>query len=104
MSQILVTHVNNHFRKEQGLSCSEYVLADMIYFLSSDSEVIGWCTESKQSLADAIGITRIAVLNIVKRLVEKGFLIKDSKTSFLRTTNKWNAVYFSTEQKQQVKF
>lgn len=91
------TNIQHDFRKKHGLSCNEYVLADMIYFLSTNpqSKVPGWCYKSRVSLADDLGVSKQSILNLVRSLEDKSLVEKSDITSFLRTTEVWNKVYFT---------
>ena len=93
------TNIQHVFRKINGLSCNEYVLCDMIYFLSTNPKNTagGWCYSKRETLADDLGLTKQGVLKMIDKLIEKGFIIKHDVTKFLRTTERWNAVYFENE-------
>lgn len=93
------TNIQHVFRKINGLSCNEYVLCDMIYFLSTNPQNTagGWCYSKRETLADDLGLTKQGVLKMIEKLIEKGFIIKHDVTKFLRTTERWNAVYFENE-------
>lgn len=93
------TNIQHVFRKINGLSCNEYVLCDMIYFLSTNPQNTagGWCYSKRETLADDLGLTKQGVLKMIDKLIEKGFIIKHDVTKFLRTTERWNAVYFENE-------
>lgn len=90
------TNIQHVFRKTNGLSCNEYVLCDMIYFLSTSPQNTagGWCYSKRETLAEDLGITKQGVLKMIEKLIEKGFIIKHDVTKFLRTTERWNMVYF----------
>lgn len=94
------TTIQHGFRKKNNLTCNEYVLADMIYFLSTSPEakVRDWCYMSRPTMAEELGLSKQSILNLISALIEKGFVIKDVDTSFLRTTKKWNVVYFKRKQ------
>lgn len=68
----------------------------MIYKLSTNpnSKFKGWCYASKIHLSEEIGLTKQGILKMIERLISSGFIKKQDKTKFLRTTNKWNIVYF----------
>lgn len=68
-----------------GLSCNEYVILDTVFLLSRKS---GWCYLTRENMAKNIGATKQAVINIVERLIERGFLVKNDKGS-LATTELW---------------
>lgn len=95
------TTIIHEFRRQNELSCLEYVLLDMIYHLqvSPRSAVKDWCYMKRETMAEEIGITKQGLLNMINRLVEAEFLIKNDETKFLKTTEKWQNVYF-TDSKQ----
>jgi hypothetical protein len=89
------TTIQHAFRKHYGLTLNEYILADMIYHLShpAKSSIAGWCYMTKERMAEEIGLSKVSVMTLLKKLIEMGFIIKDEDTKFLQTTAKWNAVY-----------
>lgn len=89
---LVYTNIQHKFRIENKLTCNEYILCDMIYMLSRES---GWCHASKEYLADQVGLSRRSVINLINKLTDTGFLIKEEKTMKLRATNKWSDVYFN---------
>lgn len=91
------TVIQHGFRRETGLSCVEYVLCDMIYFLSNSdaSPVPGWCFMSKEQIATELDLSKQAILNMIERMVEAGFLYKNDQTKYLKTSAKWQQVYFA---------
>ncbi len=91
------TNIQHEFRKANNLTCNEYVLADMIHFLSNknDAAIKGWCFASREHLAEEIGLSKQSVLNLIERLLTYGLLEKDEATKFLRTTAKWSRVYYT---------
>jgi hypothetical protein len=48
-------------------------------------------------MAEDIGISKQGLLDMIERMIEKGFLIKNSETRFLKTTSKWDAVYIDED-------
>lgn len=92
---IKYTNIQHDFRKMHDISLLEYVICDMVWMYSnfSRSKVKDWCTETRQDLADEIGITKKTLITLVERMIEKGFLEKADSTKSLRTTNKWETVY-----------
>lgn len=97
------TNIQHDFRREHDLSCDEYTLCDMVFFLSRGeaSQVPGWCYKSKENLANEIGISKQGVLNMIERMVLKGFIIRNDQTKYLKTTEKWQQVYFTDAESQQ---
>lgn len=91
------TQIQHNFRKENNLTLNEYVLCDMIFFLSkkSDSKVPGWCFMSKETMAKEIGLSKQSVITLIKKLCEMDFLEKQEVTGFVKTTSKWEFVYFT---------
>ena len=90
------TTIQHQFRKANGLSMNEYIICDMIYHLANnpDSKIKGWCYMSKQKMADEFGLGKRTVEMILNRMIESGYLEKEPETSYLKTTIKWNKVYF----------
>jgi len=88
------------FRKKNGLSPMEYILCDMIYHLSvnPNAPVKDWCSMTKEHIAKEIGISKQAVLNLIEKLILYEFLEKNEITKFLRTTTKWQEIYFTDSQ------
>lgn len=91
------TNIQHGFRKENKLTCNEYVFLDMIYGLSRNPEnqAGGWCYAKKETLAEEIGVSKQSIFNLMDKLIEAGFLVRHPDTKFLKTTKKWNDVYFS---------
>ena len=48
---------------------------------------MGWAVISRQKIADELDLTKRCVINIINTLIEKGLVIKDEKTNFLRATD-----------------
>lgn len=88
------TIIQHDFRKENEMSLLQYALCDMIYHLSvyPGSAVPGWCYMSRPKMADELKVTKNTILNNLKWLYEKGYIIK-SELSHLQTTKKWHKVY-----------
>lgn len=94
---LIFTTIQHKFRKANKLTCNEYVLADMIYKLSTSplSKIKGWCYMSRPNMAEEMGVSKQSILNLIEVLIEKGFIKKDEKTSYLKTTRAWDIVYFT---------
>jgi hypothetical protein len=94
---LVYTTISHKFRKFHKLTCNEYVFADMIYKLSTSplSKIKGWCYMSRPIMADEMGLSKQSILNLIDILIDKGFIERDEKTAYLRTTRAWNIVYFS---------
>jgi len=94
---LIYTNIQHIFRKAHQLTCNEYIFLDMVYHLSTnpDSKIQGWCYATKEGLADEIGLSKQSIINLSHKLIDAGFLHKDEQTKFLKTTKKWNDVYFT---------
>lgn len=98
MTKPIFSIIYHHFRIANKLSMNEYVICDIIYHLSNNknSTVSGWCFASKQHLGDMIGLSKRAIIDMLKRLLESDFLeINETNTQLLRTTKKWDEVYLT---------
>lgn len=93
---LIYTQIQHLFRKENGLSNNEYVLMDMIHILStmSNSKFPGWCYMKREKIAEEIGITRQGLAKMIIRLEMSELLIVDYESRFMKTTAKWQKVYF----------
>ena len=91
------TNIQHNFRKENKLSLNEYVLCDMIFYLSkkSDSKVPNWCFMSKETMAKEIGLSKQSIITLIKKLCELGYIEKQEVTGFVKTTSIWELVYFT---------
>jgi len=89
------TTIYHSFRKAHKISALEYILCDITHFLCTNSrnEAGGWCYQKRENMAEEIGISKQGLLDMIERMVEKGFLVKHPVTKFLKTTSKWDAVY-----------
>lgn len=74
-------------RKELDISIAEYFYLDMVYHLSHDS----WCYKSLENIGNDMGISRIGVVKLRDRLINKG-LIKKNIKGYVKTTDAYNKV------------
>lgn len=98
MTKPIFSIIYHQYRLSHNLSMNEYVICDIIYHLSNNknSTVSGWCFASKQHLGDMIGLSKRAIIDMLKRLLEADFLeINETNTQLLRTTKKWDEVYLT---------
>ena len=72
-----------------GLSLAEYCIVDSVCHLSKNVRYGGWCVQSKDDLADALGCSRRSVFTAIKKMITSG-LIEKNELGHLRTTDKWN--------------
>ena len=94
---LIYTTIQHAFRKKHGLTINQYTLADMVYHLSNNaaSDVPGWCYMSKVEMASELDFSKPTVINLTKIMIEKGFIIKHPVTKHLKTSKKWQNVYFT---------
>lgn len=92
------TNIQHEFRKTNKLSCNEYVLCDMVFILSSKeiTTVPGWCYMTKDNIASELDLTKQGILKMIDRLIDDGFLIRNETTRYLKTTQKWQEVYWTS--------
>lgn len=74
-------------RKELDISIAEYFYLDMVYHLSHS----GWCYKSLDSVALDMGITRMGVVKLRDRLIERKLIVKNAK-GHVKTSVTYNKV------------
>ena len=81
-------------REELGLGIMEYAVADTIAHLSANpnNAAGGWCYMKKESMAKMLGITRQKIYNILKVLIDKKLIERDTTTGYLRPMTRWITV------------
>lgn len=85
------TLINLSVRKKLNVSLNEYTLLEIVYLYShTPSKTPGWCSITREYLAENMRLTKRAVLNIIERIIDVDLLIRDSDTKRLKTTHKWN--------------
>lgn len=89
-NRILYCTVLFEKKKAYGLTLNEYVFLDMVFHLSSKT---GWCYSSKEYFAETLDLSRQSIFNLIKKLIDTGWLEKDGASANLRTAEKWNQVY-----------
>lgn len=82
------TPINEAARRELGISRDEYALCSYILYRCADprQKVRGYCCDSKQDIADFIGITRAGLYKMADRLIALNLIECDSVTSFFTVT------------------
>ena len=93
------TTILHRFRINNGLSLLEYCFCDMVYFLSTNKNNAydGWCWMEKQKQSENLGISRQSLFDIEKKMILNGFIEKDDRTFWTRTTKKWDEVYLKKD-------
>jgi hypothetical protein len=74
----------NGFRKALNISITEYVILDAIYHLANNTKYGGWAIISRQNLANQYDISKRSVINIINALEQKGLVIRNKETNYLR--------------------
>jgi len=89
------TTIQHEIRKTSGVTCEEYIVADMIYHLQNnkESKIPGWFYGNRDSLAKEVGVSRRTIVRIINSLVDAGYLERDDTTSYLRTTINWDRMF-----------
>ena len=95
------TNIQHGFRKRNGLSNNEYILCDMIFYLSSTAKShFGWCYMTRENIAEDLGISKSGVIKMIERMIENGFLERDNLTKYLKTSEMWQEVYLDNHSKK----
>jgi hypothetical protein len=79
--------IDHEARKFLKLSCNEYMVADFIYHFSKVDK--SWCNVSKQLMSETFGISKVSILEIIKRLIADGLVLKHKSGNGLRTSKRW---------------
>lgn len=87
---MVFTTIIHAVRRRLGITCNEYCVVDTVCFKMNDpkSRQPGWCTQSRQELADELGFAKRTIQNMVGDLKEAG-LIEENEFFYLRTTPLW---------------
>jgi hypothetical protein len=86
---IQYTTILHQPRVKAGLTCNEYVIASTIFNLQNNDVMPGWCYAPKDWFAELVGLSRRSVITLIFKLVDMGFVEKDSTGKLLKTTKKW---------------
>lgn len=68
-------HLEYDTRKQLGISWAEYVLCDMIYYLSRNR----WCSKKLKDITSDMGLTKHGVMKMLKRLEAKELIEKSDR-------------------------
>lgn len=80
-------------REKLDISWLEYIYLDMVYHLSQD----GWCYKSLDNSAQDMGISRVGLIKMRKRLIERNLLRKNIR-GHVKPTVTVNKVYRKEDQ------
>lgn len=78
--------------KDLDISINEYFYLDMVWYLSRT----GWCNKSLENIASDMNISKIGVMKLRNRLIDRGFLEKNRK-GYVKTTDMYNKVYLTND-------
>lgn len=86
-----ITTIVEQTRLAFGLTRDEYALCAYIQFRIADPRNTkpGWCTDSKEEIAEFIGITRPGLYKMVDRLEQADLLETFGRCSAIRVTERW---------------
>lgn len=85
------TTILHGYMEEKQVSPTEYIVLEYISALSRvDNDFGGWCYAKRDSIAEKVCLTRGGIKKLLKRLQERGFIIVQERTNFLRVTQEWN--------------
>lgn len=98
------TVINENARQSMGITRDEYALCDYALYRCSDPRMksAGWCTDSKEDVADFVGITRPGLYKMIARLEKNGLLETQAGTGFFRATAQFIDIQNGTESKQSL--
>ena len=84
------TTILHNVRKRFKITCNEYCVVDLILFRQNDPKTKkhGWCTLSRQDMADELDFSRQTIITILNKVKEMG-LIEEDDTFYLRVTPLW---------------
>lgn len=96
---MIFTTILHSVRKHFGLSCNEYCVVELVFFGQNNpkSKLLGWCSLSRQEMANELDLSRQTIISTIKKLKEMG-LVEENEIFFLRTTEKWFVAISSVRQ------
>ncbi len=80
-------------REKLDVSLAEYVYLDMVHQLSHQR----WCTKTLTNIGKDMGVSRIGVFKLNKRLLDRGYIEKN-KAGHVRTTEVYNKVILDAKE------
>ena len=84
------TSINERAKSVLGISRDEYALCQYVQYRSADprSKAKGYCTDTKDEIAEFIGVTRPGLYKMVDKMVREGLIERDV-FGYLCITGKW---------------
>ena len=84
------TTINEAARQALRITRDDYALCSYVQYRQADRRGrAGWCVDTKQEIADFIGITRQGLYKMIDRLCGENLLSVDAKTGDIQVTEKW---------------
>ena len=82
------THINEVARKSLDITRDEYALCAYLFFRQAypSQKAPGWCSDSREEIADFVGITRQGLFKMLARLSGIGLVEQDAKTGCYRAS------------------
>lgn len=86
-----ITNIVEETRRMFGITRDEYALCAYVQFRIADprNKKPGWCCDTKENIAEFIGITRAGLYKMIDKMERFELLEVDSVTSFVRVTENW---------------
>ena len=88
-----VSLIYERARRTLAISRDEYALCDYALYRSADprQRIPGWCCDTKDAVADFVGITRPGLYKMMAKMQVRDLLEIEASTGFFRAT-----AYFQT--------
>jgi uncharacterized protein YuzE len=84
------TNINEHARSILAITRDEYALCSYVQYRQADRRGrAGWCVDTRDEIAEFVGITRRGLYKMILRLVGEGLLYADTKDGALQVSEKW---------------
>ena len=99
------TTIKHNPRVFHRISNNDYCIANAIYHLSNNPEsgFPGWYFGKTETLGNMFQLSRASSYNSVNKLIEKGLVIRNDDSGFLKTTKLWWSDFVNYEIKQSSK-
>jgi len=99
MKEIRYTYIDFIALRTLDLSINEYIICDIVHKLQTKA---GYCYASNEYFAKCLNLTERGVINIIKKLIDKGILLvverTKGQTKKMIVSDRWqDAVIFSSE-------
>lgn len=84
------TNIIEEARRELGVTRDQYAFCAYVHYRCADprQRVLGWCNDSKDEVADFVGISRPGLYKMAKAMSDFG-LVEINENGAYRVTEKW---------------